>query len=71
MIGALIVTAVGIVLNSMQPAPPAWLNYQQDTFLGIIWRWSYTGSHLSESSITPFCPQCETRMRGEQQGIKT
>lgn len=70
MIGVLIVFAARIVLKSLKFRPPAWLDYVQDNFLGIVWRWRYEGSHLVESSIRPFCPQCGTGLRGEQQGYR-
>lgn len=70
MTGALIVFVAGLVLKSIEPALPAWLEYREDNFLGIVWRWRYEGSHLAESSLRPFCPQCGTGMRGEQHGYK-
>jgi hypothetical protein len=69
MVGALGVFVVGLLLKLKQPPPPAWLDYRQDNFLGIIWRWRYfsEGHELINSSITPYCPQCGTRLRGEKQ----
>jgi hypothetical protein len=70
LVGALIVFAVGTVLKSMAPPPPAWMDYLQDNFLGIVWRWRYDGNHLTEWSIRPFCPECGIGLRGEQHGYK-
>ncbi len=70
MVGTLMLVAVRALLRSTEPPPPAWLNYREDTFLGIIWRWSYDGAQLARWSIRPFCPRCSTGLRGEQQGYR-
>lgn len=71
MVGLLVVGAVGLLRKLKEAPPPPWLAYWQDTFLEIVWRWRYTDSHqLVDSSITPFCPQCGTRLRGEEHGYK-
>jgi hypothetical protein len=67
-VGALVVFVTGILLKSMEPAPPTWLDYRQDTFLGIVWRWRYDGTHLAEWSIRPYCPRCGTGLRWEEHG---
>jgi hypothetical protein len=68
MAGAVVVLLVGLLLKFKQPPPPAWLDYWQDNFLGIVWRWRYEDGQIVRSSITPYCPQCGTRLRGSQQG---
>jgi hypothetical protein len=69
MIGTLLVVGWRAVLRALGPPPSPWLSYREDTFLGVVWRWSYDQTHhLVEQSICPYCPRCNTRLRGEQQG---
>jgi hypothetical protein len=68
---ALVAVAVRGVLKSLKPPPPAWLEYRQDQFFDIAWTWRYAGNQILESSITPFCPRCQMRLRGDQQGYMT
>jgi len=70
LIGVLLVFVVGLLLRFKKPAPPPWLNYWTDNFLGIVWRWRYAEGLLVRSSITPYCPKCETRVRIVVQGYK-
>lgn len=70
MIGVLLVVGIRAFLRAVGPAPPAWLNYRQDTFLGIVWRWDYDGTHIARRSLRPYCPNCSTGLRGHQEGYR-
>ena len=41
-------------------AQPSWASYVEDSFLGVVWRWAYTG-HLRHQ-LTAYCPKCELRL---------
>ena len=47
LVGTLTVVALRAVLSTTTPPPPPWLAYREDTFLGILWRWSYDGTHIA------------------------
>jgi hypothetical protein len=47
---------------------PVWLSYKQDTLLGVVWRWTYSGDLLLESTASAFCPHCELRLRVDSPG---
>lgn len=40
---------------------PTFRMYTQDSFEGIIWRWSYD-YYGSPSNITPYCPICDSQL---------
>jgi hypothetical protein len=66
MVVALLFVGISIL---KQKAAPGFRTYRQDTFLGIGWRWDYFSDNtLHRSSITPYCPQCSTVLRGEVGG---
>jgi hypothetical protein len=70
LVGTLMVVALRALLSATTPPPPSWLAYREDNFLGIVWRWSYDGTHIASWSLRPYCPQCSTGLRGEQHGYK-
>lgn len=48
-------------LNIDSTTTPNWLNYKQDNFHGVQYRWSYELNSIGKyeiSSIRPFCPKC-------------
>ena len=69
MVGGLLVAIGGWLLRRLEPAPPAWLEYRADTFLGINWRWDYlSDGQMKNRSLSAFCPSCHTRLRAEVHG---
>ena len=56
-----IVVTAAVVWQSIRPAGTTrsdWLNYTEDTFFGLRWRWSY--SSIGEiQRLTTFCPHCD------------
>jgi hypothetical protein len=68
LVGTLIVVALRALLGATAPPPPPWLAYIEDNFLGIVWRWSYDGTHIARWSLRPYCPRCSTGLRAEQHG---
>jgi hypothetical protein len=64
----LLILAVRALSPSAAPPAPAWVNYREDQFLGVVWRWMYDGLHLSRESIRAYCPQCAIGLRGEEHG---
>lgn len=68
MVGALVVFALGLLRKMQEPPLPPWLDYREDRFLEVIWRWRYrSDDQLAEASLTPYCPRCETGLRLQPQ----
>jgi len=56
----LIIVLIALAWRSIFPAAagaPNWAAYTSDVFLGLRWRWSYDGSHMSAPNS--FCPSCD------------
>ena len=49
------------VFKRFLPTPVNPLAYTQDTFFGLVWRWSYPLSPTSDQTWC-FCPKCDTRL---------
>jgi hypothetical protein len=51
-------TAINLTKRLKKPKGPNFTAYNQDSFLGVIWRWSYIGKH--PQNAWAFCPYCDT-----------
>jgi endogenous inhibitor of DNA gyrase (YacG/DUF329 family) len=51
-------TLVYWIARVTQPKGPNITEYNQDTFLGVTWRWSYISGH--PVNAWAFCPHCDT-----------
>lgn len=51
-------TLVYWIARITKPKGPRVTEYNQDTFLGVTWRWSYISGR--PSNAWAFCPQCDT-----------
>ena len=50
-------------------SPPDWIAYNSDLFLGLRWRWTYTGTQIS--TLLSYCPDCDYQLhpqRGKDYG---
>jgi len=55
-----VILLVGLAWSGQQKPEIPHRTYRQDSFFGILWRWEWTAAgHLRESTITPFCAQCD------------
>jgi hypothetical protein len=52
--------AVSVLLLLARPRQPKVTSYRQDTFLDIIWRWSYQRKMVVD--LWCFCPDCNTEL---------
>jgi len=43
-----------------QPLPPEWINYTQDTFFGVVWRWRYDNESVER--VASFCPNDDMQL---------
>lgn len=69
LVGSLGWFALGALGRAATVAPEIpWRDYTEDEFLGVLWRWRYSGSRLLESSLTPYCRSCGLGMIGTQTG---
>jgi hypothetical protein len=57
---AAIHTAINLIRRLRKPKGPNVTAYTQDTFLGLIWRWSYISNH--PHNPWAFCPYCDTML---------
>jgi hypothetical protein len=49
--------------NSLKPELAS---YIEDNIFGIVWNWSRNPLSFEDSKLTPYCPECQTRL--EMQG---
>jgi len=66
----LVLTAIHSFINiakrHKKPTGPKVTEYNQDDFLGLIWRWSYIGN--TPHDPWAFCPRCDTMLVYTQSG---
>lgn len=60
LIVALIIKIVGLFRKSKPHPKPAWNQYTEGKFFGVVWRWSYNTYGISLDG--PFCPDPECDM---------
>lgn len=53
-------TLITLAKRFKKPKGPKVTKYNQDTFLGVIWRWSFT--LRTPTNIWAFCPACDTQL---------
>lgn len=53
-------TVVNLTARVIKPKTPSNTVYNNDTFLGLKWRWSYISGH--PENVWAFCPHCDTML---------
>jgi hypothetical protein len=64
LVGLVALLAIGfcvLVVWTAKTNQPSHLNYQQDEFFDVTWRWAYySDGTVNEDALWCFCPKCET-----------
>lgn len=59
--GWLILRAIASVIQATpQPPTTTYLDYREDVFQGVIWRWNYSHGNINFSNMLAFCPHDDT-----------
>ncbi|WP_132833035.1 hypothetical protein [Pseudomonas sp. JUb52] len=48
----------GLLAKAIEPEPPAWKTYREDTFEGALWRWDYDFNNVI-TDVRPYCSVCD------------
>ena len=56
-LGSLIFFFIAWIQSKMQPP---WIEYTEDIFEGIVWRWEYSGKN--PTNYSPYCPNDDTKL---------
>ena len=64
------IRAAATTTKKQKPPPSPLLNYREDIFEGVRWRWRYTYDRLDmPDDITASCPNCDLDMAPQRLGI--
>ena len=54
----MLVKAIGVTISKNRT--PHWMEYTEDVFDGVVWRWKHTSRGISR--LVPYCPSCDQMM---------